>query len=232
MDAGAKIDHADADGVPPLLNAILNTSIAAARGAPGELEHLAGTGLASSSPIGKECYPPAYAHNEDGILATASKRRARPRRASAFGVALEDLMGYNLRRAHGVQKQRFAAVFGPLDIRPVTLSVLGTIYDQPEITQASLSKRLNIKRGNLVLVMTELEGRGLIARRPNPTDRRAHVVTLTPAGRRFTTRLLDLHERLEQDLARSLGERERDELLQLLKRFVRLAPKPQLSDLD
>lgn len=41
VDAGAKIDHADADGVTPLLNAILNASIAAARGAPGGLQHLA-----------------------------------------------------------------------------------------------------------------------------------------------------------------------------------------------
>lgn len=141
-------------------------------------------------------------------------------------------MGYNLRRAHGVQKQRFAAVFGPLGVRPVTLSVLGTIYDHEEITQADLGKRLNIKRANMVPLMTELEGRGLIARRPSHTDRRAHVVTLTPAGRKFTTRLLDLHKRLEQDLARSLGPREHEQLLQLLKRFRRLAPEPDLTDLE
>ena len=82
-------------------------------------------------------------------------------------------MGYNLRRAHGVQKQRFEAVFGPLGIRPVTLSALGTIYDNPGITQADLGKKLNIKRANMVPVMAELEGRGLIARRPSDNDRRA-----------------------------------------------------------
>ena len=114
-------------------------------------------------------------------------------------------MGYNLRRAHGVQKQRFAAVFGPLGIRPVTLSALGIIYDNPGITQADLGKKLNIKRANMVPVMAELEGRGLIARRPSDNDRRAHVVTLTPAGTKFTVKLLDLHRRLEDDLARELG---------------------------
>ena len=66
-------------------------------------------------------------------------------------------MGYNLRRAHGVQKQRFSAVFGPLGIRPVTLTALGTIYDNPGITQADLGKKLNIKRANMVPVMAELE---------------------------------------------------------------------------
>ena len=41
VEAGADLELADADGVTPLLNAILNASIAVARGALGEHEHLA-----------------------------------------------------------------------------------------------------------------------------------------------------------------------------------------------
>lgn len=41
VEAGAEIERADADGVTPLLNAILNASIAGARGAPAGMEHLA-----------------------------------------------------------------------------------------------------------------------------------------------------------------------------------------------
>lgn len=141
-------------------------------------------------------------------------------------------MGYNLRHAHGVQKQRFAAVFGPLGIRPVTLSVLGTIYEHPGITQADLGKKLRIKRANMVPVMAELESRNLIARRPSDNDRRAHVVALTPAGMKLTLKLLELHRRLEEDLARALGLRERDQLLELLKRFRKLATEPTLEDDD
>ena len=141
-------------------------------------------------------------------------------------------MGYNLRHAHGVQKQRFAAVFAPLGIRPVTLSVLGTIYENPGITQADLGKKLRIKRANMVPVMAELESRNLIARRPSDNDRRAHVVALTPAGMKLTLKLLELHRRLEEDLARALGLRERDQLLDLLKRFRKLATEPTLEDDD
>ena len=149
-----------------------------------------------------------------------------------FGLGLENLVGYNLRRAYAVQKQRFAAVFGPLGVRPVTLSVLGTIHDSPGITQADIGKRLNIKRANIVPLMVELEGRALIVRRASTRDRRAHVVTLSPLGKRFTVKLLALHELLEKDLIRKLGLRERDELLVLLRKFRRLAPEPDLSDLD
>ena len=91
----------------------------------------------------------------------------------AFGLELENLLGYNLRRAHGVQKERFTAIFEPLGIRPVTLSLLGTVYDEPGITQTELGKRLHIKRANMVPLLTELEARGLIARRPSDNDRRA-----------------------------------------------------------
>ena len=41
IEAGADLELADVDGVTPLLSAILNASIAAARGAPAGLEHLA-----------------------------------------------------------------------------------------------------------------------------------------------------------------------------------------------
>jgi ankyrin repeat protein len=41
VEAGAELERADADGVTPLLSAILNTSVTAAREAPGPLQHLA-----------------------------------------------------------------------------------------------------------------------------------------------------------------------------------------------
>lgn len=152
--------------------------------------------------------------------------------AAAFGSDLDDLVGYNLRWAHGVQKQRFAAVFGPLGIRPVILSALGTIHDWPGISQTELGRRLNIKRANMVPLMAELEGRGLIARRPRPDDRRVHVISLTSAGEKFTARLLDLHARLEEDMARSLGAADRDRLVELLRRFRQIDSAPDLSDTD
>jgi DNA-binding MarR family transcriptional regulator len=166
-------------------------------------------------------------------LATRSKRRRTAAlRPHAFGVALDDLMGYNLRHAHAVQKQRFAAVFGPRGIRPLTLSVLGTIYEHASITQTNLGKKLRIQRANMVPVLIELERRGLIARSPSDSDRRAHVVELTPASTRFTVELLDLHQRLEDDLAKALGLRERDQLLQLLKQFRKLATEPAIESDD
>jgi DNA-binding MarR family transcriptional regulator len=163
---------------------------------------------------------------------TASKRGEEAASPTAFGGGLEDLIGYNLRRAHGVQKQRFAAVFSPHRIRPPSLSALGTIYDHPGISQTDLGKKLHVKRANIVPLLAELEARSLVARHTSTDDRRAQLVFLTPAGKKFTKQMLELHRQLEDDLKRSLGPGEREQLVALLKKFQRLAPEPALDDED
>jgi DNA-binding MarR family transcriptional regulator len=142
---------------------------------------------------------------------------------------LENLVGYNLRRAHAVQRQRFAAVFGPEGIRPVLLSALGLIYEKPNLKQSALGKLLDVKRANVVPMLNELEQRGLIERRRSAHDRRAHEIELTPEGREKTRRWLQLHARLEEDLVKGLGAREREELLALLKKIRRLSTNPKLG---
>ncbi len=158
--------------------------------------------------------------------AKIAKRRETPAQSRAFGFGLENLIGYNLRRAHRAQKQRFTAVFGPLGIRPVTLSLLGTVYDHPGIRQAELGKRLHIERANMVPLLNELGARGLIARGPSASDGRVQLVTLTPAGKKLTSKLLKMHDRLEADLVRTLGPGESEQLLQLLRKVRQVLPGP------
>lgn len=166
-----------------------------------------------------------------------SKRPAESVEAPVFGgegevdvTMLDNVVGYNLRRALGVQMQRFSAVFGPLDIRPVQFSILGLIHHNPEIRQSALGKALHIERANMVTLLAELEARGLVTRRTAVADRRSRVLHLTAAGRKLTVKLLDLHERMERDLEVRLGEKERDELLKLLAAFRRLDPAPDVGE--
>jgi DNA-binding MarR family transcriptional regulator len=159
-----------------------------------------------------------------------TSRRAKPRKTSIKpALGLDDLLGYNLRRAHGVQRQRFNSVFAPYRIRPVQLSILGLMYENPKLKQAELGRALDIKRANVVTLLRELENRNLITRRRTRADRRSHVLQLTPAGRKLTHELLDLHGRLEADLGERLGARDREQLLRLLKKFRRLQQAPYLE---
>ena len=161
---------------------------------------------------------------------TKTPRLAKPRKTSLKpALGLDDLLGYNLRRAHGVQRQRFNSVFAPYRIRPVQLSILGLMYEAPKLKQAELGRALDIKRANVVTLLRELENRNLITRRRTRADRRSHVLHLTPAGKKLTQELLDLHARLEADLGERLGARDREQLLRLLKKFRRLQKAPYLE---
>lgn len=159
-----------------------------------------------------------------------TKTRSKNAPNSDSVLDLENLVGYNLRRAHAVQRQRFASVFGPEGIRPVLLSALGIIYETPKLSQSELGKLLDVKRANVVTMLDELEKRRLVKRRRSNEDRRAHEIELTPRGREQTRRWLAMHAQLEGDLVANLGPREREQLLALLKKIRRLSRKPVIGD--
>lgn len=141
---------------------------------------------------------------------------------------LDSLVGYNLRRAAARQRERFRSVFSPFDLRPVQLTTLTLISRNEPIRQAALGKALEMKRANVVTLLDDLQKRGLIKRTPAPDDRRSYVVELTGKGRKFTGEMLELHSRLEADLARSFGEAELRQLVDLLVRFRSVSDAPKL----
>jgi len=147
---------------------------------------------------------------------------SKPAKTASKREFLEELVGYNLRRAHGVQQQRFAAAFGADSIRPVLLSILGLIHDNRDLKQAELGKIIDIKRANIVTLLDELEERALVKRQRSKTDKRSHILVLTKKGDELTRKLLERHSRLEEDLAHKLGKTDRKQLIRLLKAFRKI----------
>jgi DNA-binding MarR family transcriptional regulator len=67
----------------------------------------------------------------------------------------------------------------------VDFSVLSVIRHQPGVTSRQLCHLLNVLPPNMVGVLRQLEQRGLIERKPHPTDGRAVGLSLSAAGRRL-----------------------------------------------
>jgi DNA-binding MarR family transcriptional regulator len=141
---------------------------------------------------------------------------------------IDSLVGYNLRRAAARQRERFRNVFSPYDIRPVQLTALTIVLHNSSLGQSKLGKALNVKGANVVKLLDELQDRGLVERKPSSRDRRAYDVRLTPKGKKLTRELLAVHEKLEADLARSLGCEELKQLVKLLRQFQSVDPEPDL----
>jgi len=142
---------------------------------------------------------------------------------------LESFVGYNLRRAAARQRERFHSVFDAWNIRPVLLTVLSVILKNMPLRQADLGRALEIKRANVVTLLSELEERGLVVRQPSATDRRSQVIYLTDQGKEMTEKWLRLHAKLEADLANSFGRAELEDLVRLLHAFRSVDASPDLG---
>jgi len=143
---------------------------------------------------------------------------------------LGGLVGYNLRLAYNLQVQRFSVVGGSFNIRPAQFAILLLAHQTPGIKQMELTRALRKKHANIVTLLDELERRDLIERGLDPQDKRSRVLKLTAEGERLTRKLLARHERLERNLERTFGKKQRAELLELLEAFRRLDPDPDIDD--
>ena len=103
-------------------------------------------------------------------------------------------------------------------------TVLTSLSEQGEASQAALGRRLWIDPSDLHAIVGELEHAGLIARVRDPADRRRNVVTITPAGKSTLKRLDTLIDRAQRELVAPLSASERRELIQLLKRLTSESP--------
>ncbi|UCU99473.1 MarR family winged helix-turn-helix transcriptional regulator [Acidovorax radicis] len=131
---------------------------------------------------------------------------------------LRTLVGYNARRASlsiiDVFMQRMA-VYG---LKVVDFSVLSLVAHNPGVTSRQLCATLNVLPPNMVGLIASLERRGLIERRPHPSDGRAMGVHLTPQGVELTAQAEQTAAHLEEDATARLTATERKTLIRLLQK--------------
>lgn len=84
------------------------------------------------------------------------------------------------------------------------------------ITPGIIAERAIIAAASTTSVLDTLERRGLVERRPHPTDRRKLLIDLTPTGRTTIDHILPGIHRLEEEVMRALSSEERRDLLGLI----------------
>ena len=113
-----------------------------------------------------------------------------------------------------------------LGMRLKAYMALGYIRDHPGTTQQELENGLWMDANTVVLILNELEAAQFSVRRRDPSDRRRHIVELTPSGRRALDRADSARENLEDDLLAALSAEERKTLLKLVQRVLDAMVQP------
>lgn len=121
---------------------------------------------------------------------------------------------------------RSEEVLRPLGMRPRHLVALSVLRDAGEPSQQDLAGYLRMDRTNLVGLLNELEGEGLIERRRSEADRRRHVVRLTDAGARHLARAEFALNAAEDEVLGALDAGQRRDLHALLQQAMVGADEP------
>jgi DNA-binding MarR family transcriptional regulator len=114
----------------------------------------------------------------------------------------------------------FAERLAPLNLTPPHVGILRVINEAGGLSQQALGERLGMFPSRLVVVLDELEQRGLVERRTNPADRRSHALHLTEAGHKSLEEIRRIARAHEEALCASLDASERAQLTSLLSRIA------------
>lgn len=131
---------------------------------------------------------------------------------------LESLVGYNARRAALAVIELFLQRMVVYELRPVEFSVVSLIAHNPGITSRQLCSTLGILPPNLVGMVNTLEKRGLITKRPHPSDGRATGLHPTAPGEVLMREAEKTALDLEEKATKRLTATERKTLIRLLKK--------------
>lgn len=150
-------------------------------------------------------------------------------RADLDLTGLTHLVGYHLRLAQISVFRDFAEATRGFDISPGWAGLLTLIKHNPGLTQSRLAQAIGIDRSTLVNSLDRLEARQLVRRQASPSDKRANVLQLTPAGEELLASITPRIAAHEARIKACLGEENVPQFLRLLAHLGGLPPVGRLA---
>ena len=130
--------------------------------------------------------------------------------------------GFLARRFQQIAVAVFHAEVGAagFDLTPVQYSALTALSAHPGVDQATLAGLIAFDRTTMGGVVDRLAQRGLLTRKPHPTDRRARTLEITAAGADLLDRVEPAVQRAQEIMVSGLDAAEAAEFLRLLRKAV------------
>ena len=128
--------------------------------------------------------------------------------------------GYLIRRLHQIHCALFLEECRESGLTPVQYGLLTALTFRGALDQGSLAEELGLDRTTAAEVLSRLQKRGLVTRRPNPRDRRARLARITRRGRALTAAMFSGMQRAQDRLCAPLKQKERDVFMATLIRLI------------
>jgi MarR family transcriptional regulator, lower aerobic nicotinate degradation pathway regulator len=143
-----------------------------------------------------------------------------PAEADPPTLRLDALPTWLLSRSSGRAHRLLSNAFAGAGARGYHYRALAVLEDLGPASQATLGRRAELDRSDVVATLDELEADALVERSPDPDDGRRKIVTITVAGRRRLRKLDAVVAAVQDELLEQLSVAERAELVRLLGRVA------------
>ena len=104
----------------------------------------------------------------------------------------------------------------PYDLTTQQLWLLARLTEDQGVPIGTLAEVLHCHSSNITGMVDRLEARGLVARQPDPSDRRVKLVAITPKGEALRGKLLEIARRPPEALVERLDAEQLQTLNDLL----------------
>lgn len=131
-------------------------------------------------------------------------------------MAQDDCPGFLLALLGQESMRRLRDALTAHDLKPRQFQILDLLADRGPIGQRELGQAMAIDHSILVTMLNPLEADGFISRDRDAADRRRHLVSVTPAGRRKLARAAQAQREAEDAMFAALSDGQRAQLREIL----------------
>jgi DNA-binding MarR family transcriptional regulator len=122
-----------------------------------------------------------------GGISMSKASRSESSNAAPLVNPLEELLGYQLRRASVAMLSDLSAALDDMALRPSAASVLLLVGANPGITQSRIGQTLSIERANMVPMTAKLTKQRMLTK--SRADGRSHGLHLTELGKKVANKV-------------------------------------------
>jgi homoprotocatechuate degradation regulator HpaR len=124
----------------------------------------------------------------------------------------DQLLPMSLLRAREIVVQQFRPLLRRHALNDQQWRVLRVLAEMPDVTTTRLAQEAAVLSPSLSRMLPAMESRGLLRRKPSPTDQRHSLVALEPAGRQLFEQVAVEVAAIYAQMARDFGTERLDRL--------------------
>lgn len=130
----------------------------------------------------------------------------------------DEFVGYRIYEAHRALFQNLERTLAPFGVTPGEWNALNQLDHFGPLTQKRLADALQKEQATITRSVDRMERKGLVTRTPDPKDRRANIISLTPAAQQLLTEIEPHAVEAAQGIVADIDQSELDTFFDVLTR--------------